>query len=205
MQMGCPDVLRVYGNATLLPAWQAASGYRLIHSGTGKNAADLLLAIDAIELVLLHSFSVVLIASSDGDFTHLALRLRERGLHVIGVGETKAPATFRGACSSFLQLADKTEEAARAPENRSGVGISPLDRTIRDVIATHSHKRQGMRIDELSGFMHSHHNVRISTYQEGSWRAYFLARPTLYDLDPRGPDAKVRFKPEGFAPRLEGS
>ena len=100
-QMGCPDILRVYGNASLLPGWQAACGYRLIHSGTGKNATDLLLAIKAIELVLSSSFNIVLIPSSDGDFTRLALRLRERGLHVIGVGEAEAPAMFRGACTSF--------------------------------------------------------------------------------------------------------
>ena len=62
-----------------------------------------------------------------------------------------------------------------------------------------------MRICELSHVMHTQHQFRISTCAEGSWRAYLLARPMLYDLDPRGPDAKVRFKPKGFAARLEGS
>jgi hypothetical protein len=199
MENGCPDVLRVYGNATLLPGWQLAWGFRLIHSGTGKNAADVLLAIDAVELVLQHTFSTVLIATSDGDFTHLALRLREWGLHVIGAGEAKAPPTFRGACTSFIQLGVENKTVVEKVDDR--IAISALDRTIRDVIAAHSRKGQGMRIAALSSVMRTQHQFQIGTCGEGNWRAYLLARPLLYELDPRGPDAKVRFKPAGFVAR----
>jgi hypothetical protein len=201
MENGCPDVLRVYGNATLLPGWQLAWGFRLIHSGTGKNAADVLLAIDAVELVLQHTFSTVLIATSDGDFTHLALRLREWGLHVIGAGEAKAPPTFRGACTSFIQLGGENKTVIETVDDQIAVGISALDRTIRDVIAAHSQKGQGMRIAALSSVMRTQHQFQIGTCAEGNWRAYLLARPMLYELDPRGPDAKVRFKPAGFVAR----
>ena len=48
-----------------------------MHAGTGKNASDLLLALDAVELALRGDVDHFVIASSDGDFSHLALRLRE--------------------------------------------------------------------------------------------------------------------------------
>jgi hypothetical protein len=43
------------------------------------------------------------------------------------------------------------------------------------------------------------HGVQISTLPEKKWRTYLSARPALYELDPRGPDAHVRFKARGFA------
>jgi hypothetical protein len=47
--------------------------------------------------------------------------------------------------------------------------------------------------------MHVQHGIRISTFPEKTWRSYLQARPALFDLDPRGPEAMVRFRPEGFA------
>ncbi|VAV95633.1 hypothetical protein MNBD_ALPHA07-2106, partial [hydrothermal vent metagenome] len=107
---GPATVRRVYGNAVLLPRWAEVPGFRLMHSGTGKNAADMLLAIEALELVITEGISTVVIASSDQDFIHLVTRLRERGVAVIGVGEAKTPAMFREMCQEFKQVGDKTPE-----------------------------------------------------------------------------------------------
>jgi hypothetical protein len=74
-----------------------------------------------------------------------------------------------------------------------------FDQKIRDVIKEFSKKNAGIRIVELSSKMNCRHGVRISTYPEKSWWAYLNARPELYDLDPRGANAKVRFRPEGFS------
>ncbi|MEZ5723187.1 MAG: NYN domain-containing protein [Paracoccaceae bacterium] len=79
-------------------------GIRFVHAGTGKNAADLLLSIDAVELALREGYEMFVIASSDGDFSHLAIRLRETGHLVVGCGVATAPARFRTACSRFVEL-----------------------------------------------------------------------------------------------------
>ena len=50
--MGDPTVVRVYADAQRQSDWHKVVGFRLIHAGTGKNASDLLLVIDAMELVL---------------------------------------------------------------------------------------------------------------------------------------------------------
>lgn len=188
-------VARVYMDAQRPSEWHNALRYRVVHAGTGKNAADLLLTIDAMEFSLSLDIRCFLIASSDGDFSHLATRLRERGATVIGGGEAKAPQGFRASCSEFFELGQAT---VKAKPSQAAAKIPSLDQQIRSMIATHSKKGAGIRIAELAPKMHSQHGVKISTLPERTWRAYLLARPALYSLDPRGPDAMVRFRPEGF-------
>jgi hypothetical protein len=190
--LGCVDVARAFGDATRNPGWLSAEGFRFVHSGCGKNATDVLLAIDAMELAICGGIGTVAIASSDGDFSHLAHRLRERGLMVLGIGEAKATPQYRAACTRFEVLPPSATPAqpCAAPS---------LDQKIRAVIATNSSNGKGMRITDLSPKMKTLHGVQISTLPEKKWRTYLSARPALYELDPRGPDAHVRFKARGFA------
>ena len=192
---GVLTILRVYGDAQRPSEWHSAAGYNVVHSGTGKNAADILLAIEAMELLLSRDIRRFVIVSSDRDFTHVATRLREHGAKVVGVGETKAPDTFRATCTNFVEVGQP--EVARVMPCTEG-DVSDLDVKIRGMIAQHSKHGAGMRISDLAPKMHRQYGVRISSLPEGRWRAYLAARPTLYDLDPRGPDAMVRFLAESF-------
>lgn len=101
---------------------------------------------------------------------------------------------FQCACSSFVVIDSMPAEAAA----KSPPKAAPLDLLIRAMIAAHSRNGTGMRLAALGPGMHAQHGTRISTYPERNWRTYLAARPELYDLDPRGPDAMVRFKPTGF-------
>ncbi|MGJ8547250.1 MAG: NYN domain-containing protein [Sulfitobacter sp.] len=195
-QHGTPNVLRVYTDAQRGSDWHDAPGYRMVHAGTGKNAADILLALDAMELLFTKNTRLFAIASSDGDFTHLATNLREYGAKVIGIGEAKAPSAFRACCTDFVELGSPHPvRLVPKPE----VIITDLDMKIRALIAKESIKSAGIPIAALGGEMHKQHGTQISSYPERSWRAYLAARPLLYDLDPRGPEAMVRFRPQGFA------
>ena len=193
---GSPAIVRVYADASRSNGWDDAAGYRVIHAGPGKNAADVLLAIDAMELLLSRDIREFIIASSDGDFTHIAQRLREHGAGVTGLGEMKTPIGLRACYISFIEL-DEVEVPVA-----SSAAASDLDRRIRSMIASHSKNGQGMRISDLSPRMHAQHGTRISTHPEKTWRAYLLARPHLYEVGARGPDAMVRFKPDGFSINL---
>ncbi|HDR29499.1 NYN domain-containing protein, partial [Rhodovulum sp.] len=77
-EWGEPHILRTYGQAQNLTPWQKVPGFRFFCAGMEKNGADLLLAIDAIELALTDPPETFVIVSSDRDFRHLAIRLRER-------------------------------------------------------------------------------------------------------------------------------
>ena len=69
-----------------------------------KNAADIKLAVDALELALERDFlTTFVIASGDSDFTPLVLKLRELNKKVIGVGvEGSTSELLPGACDEFL-------------------------------------------------------------------------------------------------------
>ncbi len=70
----------------------------------GKNATDSAMIIDAMDLLYTQKLGAFCIASSDSDFTPLAMRIRINGLKVLGFGEKKTPLPFINACSKFLFL-----------------------------------------------------------------------------------------------------
>lgn len=195
-ERGDPSICRVYTDAQRPSDWHGAIGYRMIHAGTGKNAADILLALDAMELAIVKNVCCFVIASSDGDFTHLATRLREYGATVIGVGEAKAPNSIRGCCSQFVEVGIRkpVQFVPKAP--REAV---TLNQKICEIARIHGEKRAGILLTELSSNMRTQYNIKTDSFPEKNWRAYLAARPLLFDLDPRGPKAMVRIRKETIA------
>ena len=71
---------------------------------SGKNATDMALVIDTIELLHRDIYDAFVIVASDSDYTPLAIHLREEGVYVVGVGEKKTPEAFRKSCDEFIYL-----------------------------------------------------------------------------------------------------
>lgn len=71
---------------------------------SGKNTTDIAMVIDAMDLLHSDMYDAFALVSSDSDFTPLAIRLRESGAYVIGVGESKTPEAFKNACDDFILL-----------------------------------------------------------------------------------------------------
>lgn len=65
---------------------------------TGKNATDGFMIIDAMDLLYTNWFDGFVIVSSDSDFTSLAIRLKEQGMKVYGIGQGQTPESFKNAC-----------------------------------------------------------------------------------------------------------
>ena len=87
---------------------------------TGKNSTDSAMIIDAMDILYSGRVDGFCLVSSDSDFTRLASRLRESGMTVIGMGESKTPNSFIAACNKFkyldiLSAADEeeTEDTSR--------------------------------------------------------------------------------------------
>ncbi|HEY0047224.1 MAG TPA: NYN domain-containing protein [Flavobacterium sp.] len=70
----------------------------------GKNSSDSAMIIDAMDLLYSDKVDGFCIVSSDSDFTRLAVRLRESGMKVIGIGEKKTPNSFIVACDRFIYI-----------------------------------------------------------------------------------------------------
>lgn len=79
---------------------------------TGKNASDIALVIDAMDLLHSGRFDGFCLISSDSDFTRLAARIREQGVDVFGFGEQKTPESFRQACRRFVYTENLLPTAA---------------------------------------------------------------------------------------------
>ena len=82
----------------------------------GKNSTDFALVIDAMDLLYSGTVDVFCIVSSDSDFTRLAMRLRESGKRVYGIGARKTPAAFQNACDQFTYVEVLVGEDASVDE-----------------------------------------------------------------------------------------
>ncbi|MCM1165796.1 MAG: NYN domain-containing protein [Lachnospiraceae bacterium] len=70
----------------------------------GKNATDFSMIIDAMDILYTCSVDGFVLVTSDSDFTRLAIRLREAGKLVVGIGEVKTPLAFTSSCHKFSYL-----------------------------------------------------------------------------------------------------
>lgn len=85
----------------------------------GKNSSDSAMIIDAMDILYTLSVEGFVLVSSDSDFTRLASRLRESGMSVIGMGESKTPNAFISACNTFKYLDILYAAAQNAPDEES--------------------------------------------------------------------------------------
>lgn len=103
---------RVYGDWTnhFLKGWKEITLDYALHAvqqysyTANKNATDTAIIIDAMDMLHTADLYGFILVSSDSDFTPLAMRLREGGKNVIGIGEEKTPMPFKSACSQFIHL-----------------------------------------------------------------------------------------------------
>lgn len=111
-QFGRVAVRRGYGNhTTLANKWQEAL-VRLAFTPclqyqykSGKNTADIALALDAMEMMFDQRADTFCLVTSDSDFAYLCRKLRERGATVCIVGESKTPEALRNASDQFFEWA----------------------------------------------------------------------------------------------------
>ena len=109
---GVANVRRAYGNwkSQHLVGWEkclhtwAIRPIQQFAYTSGKNASDMAMVIDAMDLLYAGNLDGFAIVSSDADFTPLVMRLRNDGVAVYGFGQEKTPQPFVRACSTFLYL-----------------------------------------------------------------------------------------------------
>jgi uncharacterized protein (TIGR00288 family) len=109
---GTANIRRAYGDwaKAALKGWKdklhafAIRPVQQFSYSAGKNATDIALVIDAMELLYTQTLDAFCLASSDADFTPLVMQLKANGHEVYGFGERKTPAPFVNACTTFLYL-----------------------------------------------------------------------------------------------------
>ena len=125
-ELGTVNIRRVYGNWSkpALSGWREMTVKHGIEPQQqfditkGKNATDMKMTIDAMDLLFRGRVEGFGIMSSDSDFMPLATRLRQDGLPVYGFGQSKTPEGFKRACTRFIDVDQllAAEEESRKPE-----------------------------------------------------------------------------------------
>jgi hypothetical protein len=123
-RIGEASVRRIYGDfsSPRLKSWadilarHAIVPHQQFAYIPGKNASDIALVIDAMDLLHTGRFEGFCLVSSDSDFTRLASRIREQGVDVFGFGEQKTAESFRQACRRFIYTENLLPQAFVANE-----------------------------------------------------------------------------------------
>ena len=149
---GTPTIKRIYGDWTSpnIGGWKqsllenAVTPVQQYGYTTGKNSTDSAMIIDAMDILYAGQCDGFVLVSSDSDFTRLAIRLREAGKYVIGMGEKKTPNPFIVACDKFIYIevlrakaektAEKTQTAAKTrkkADTKKADAAKPTEKTAK--------------------------------------------------------------------------
>ncbi|WP_375290209.1 NYN domain-containing protein [Qipengyuania sp.] len=147
-ELGQVNIRRAYGNFAKqgLSKWDKITNKYGIRPQqqfdltTGKNATDMAMTIDAIDLLYQGKVDGFGIMSSDSDFTPLVTRLRQDGLLVYGFGSSKkTPEAFKSACTRFIDIdaliaAAKDDNGGAAPSRQKEK--PPVDTDLVELIGS---------------------------------------------------------------------
>ncbi|ENJ7188381.1 NYN domain-containing protein [Vibrio fluvialis] len=139
---GVVNIRKAYGNWTnpTLRSWQeilhefAIQPIQQFDLTKGKNATDMALVIDVMDILYTKNIDIICLVSSDCDFTPLVTRALADGKFVIGFGERKAALPFVNSCSRFLYLDDEKEEQPVQKQTKSINGDTRLINLLRQAI-----------------------------------------------------------------------
>jgi len=172
---------------------------------TGKNASDITLVIDAMDLLHSGRFDGFCLVSSDSDFTRLAARIREQGVDVFGFGEQKTPESFRQACRRFVYTenllaapATTQDAAARSTSLQPPDAATPI---IKKVITQMESEDGWVALGEVGrqlANLASDFDPRTFGFRKLS---DLVRKTNSFEIDePKGRSMRIRVKPAAAAP-----
>ena len=170
--LGVINIRRAYGNWTkhALNGWQARllefaiRPMQQFDYSKRKNASDMAMTVDAMELRYTEQPDAFGIVSSDADFTPLVMHLRAKGAAVYGFGMAQTPLPFVNACSRFLYLEALAEAHEDADGDSSGVPVAAVDSATSTASASSAPDVASVpRAPAAPAAAHMDRRVRIST------------------------------------------
>lgn len=155
---GLSTYRRIYGNWSRGNGWN--EGMLLEYSimpvqqfsyTTGKNATDMAMVIDAMDILYKNKVQGFCLVTSDSDFTRLAMRLREENMFVLGMGESKTPLALTRACNRFIHLnlvteQNKTLEGSEVMEGSEEQNVTSITE-VRQAVLAFINENDGKQVD----------------------------------------------------------
>ena len=171
---GKVNIRRAYGNWTSanLNGWQS-----IIHDHAiqpiqqydltkGKNATDIALTIDAMDILYTKNTDAFCIVTSDCDFTPLVTRILSDGKLVIGFGRRKTPPAFVNACSTFLYFDEEenTKEGKEKENDEEIKGNAKLLKLLRNAVATTKDDSGWSKLSKVGTLISNHASFDSRNY-----------------------------------------
>lgn len=144
---GVSTYRRIYGNWSKSNGWNeellleySIMPVQQFSYTTGKNATDMAMVIDAMDILYKNKVQGFCIVTSDSDFTRLAMRLREENMFVLGMGESKTPVALTRACNRFIHLnlvAEQNKAASAEPDaiESEEQNVTPISEVCQAILA----------------------------------------------------------------------
>ena len=137
---GIVNIRQAYGNWTKdnLKNWEdkllefAIKPIQQFDYSRNKNATDILMTIDAIDLLHTKDIDAFAFATSDSDFTPVVMRVQAEGIKVFGFGEKKTPKPFMAACSQFI-FTEKLMQTVRVHQDESSPVEAPSRKSAKEL------------------------------------------------------------------------
>ncbi len=169
---GKVTIRRAYGNwkSSRLKGWDevlqdhAIQPFQQSVLTIGKNATDIAMVVDAMDILHTKQVSGFCLVSSDCDFTPLATHILSEGKIVIGFGERKTPDAFVNVCSTFLYLDEEQKEQPAKASSSKLQRDTKLVSLIRDAIASMENEEGWAQLSGVGSHISNHASFDSRNY-----------------------------------------
>jgi NYN domain/OST-HTH/LOTUS domain len=208
-KLGTPTIKRIYGDWTkpTIAGWKsvllenAITPIQQYGYTTGKNSTDSAMIIDAMDILYSEKIDGFCIVSSDSDFTRLAIRLRESGMFVVGIGEKKTPNPFIVACDKFIYIEIISKSVTEA-KSTVAIPAQIVDSVNREIIALVASTVNDLADENGWAFLAEVGNLLIKKKPDFDPRNYGFPKLTpliksmkeYFDIDERDVEGKRNIK-----------
>lgn len=160
-KFGLSTYRRIYGNWSRGNGWSeemlleySIMPVQQFSYTTGKNATDMAMVIDAMDILYKNKVQGFCLVTSDSDFTRLAMRLREENMFVLGMGESKTPLALTRACNRFIHLnlvaeqnkALEESETLESGDEQNVTSITEIRQAILGIISENDGKQVDLAV-----------------------------------------------------------
>ena len=206
-EKGAINIRRAYGNWKNQAAWEeklhpfAIQPVQQFAYTKGKNAVDMCMAIDAMDLLFSERIDIFALVTSDSDFTPLVLKLLAKGKSVIGFGESKTPEPFKKACSLFIHTdgfgkpSDKSAGPSGSSERWSRNelrGDTELSNLLRSAVEAMKGEDGAAPMAMIGQYIANHSSLSQKNYGFARWSD--LIRATEYFDEISGDNHQPSFR-----------
>lgn len=204
-KLGQAGVRRIYGDfaSGSMSGWASVAArigavpYHHPANTKGKNATDIGLVIDAMDLLHTNRFQGFVLVSSDSDFTRLASRIREHGMIAIGIGEKKTPQPLVNACNRFIYVESLVQTEEKGSAKKSDPSMAEARDRLLSAFESVEQEDGWTTLSEIGNQLSKRHSDFDPRNYGVRKLSQLIEKTGKFQTEPEGRQIKVRLKSKG--------